>query len=172
MEGFDIAKLPLDLLINLLNIFLLYLIVRKFVYKPVRKFLDARTARVAAAAAEADRKNTEAGKLKADYEALLADSQAKAREVILQGRKIAEEEAAVVLADARKEADGIYCDAEERIAAERETSLKAMNKEIAALAVDISEKLLAREITERDNARIAEEFLSSGDAGVAREPVS
>lgn len=171
MEGFDIAKLPLDLLINLLNIFLLYLIVRRFVYKPVRKFLDARTARVAAAAAEADKKSAEAGRLKSEYEALLADSQARAREVILQGRKKAEEEAAAVLADARKEADGQFRDAAERIAAEHEASVKAMNKEIAALAVDISEKLLAREITERDNARIAEEFLAGSGALSARETV-
>jgi F-type H+-transporting ATPase subunit b len=169
MEGFDIAKLPLDMLLNLLNIFILYLIVRRFVYKPVRKFLDARVARVNAAAGDAEQKKADAAKLKADYEALLADSKAKAQDVIRDGRKKAVEEAAAVLADARKEADGMIAAAIVKIKEEREASVKAMNKEITALAVGISEKLLAREVTQKDNQRIVDEFLQSGDMRTARE---
>ena len=43
-----------DLLINIVSIIVLYLVVKKLAYKPVKKFLDARTQRVEAQKTEAE----------------------------------------------------------------------------------------------------------------------
>ena len=42
-----------DLLINIVSIIVLYLVVKKLAYNPVKKFLDARTEKVEAQKAEA-----------------------------------------------------------------------------------------------------------------------
>ena len=46
MGGVTIPDLAKDLLINILNIIILFVIVKTLIYKPVKKFLDARTKRI------------------------------------------------------------------------------------------------------------------------------
>ena len=58
---------PIDLAIHLVNLVVLFLILRALLFNPVRKFLSAREARVAAELQEAADKNAQAEALKADY---------------------------------------------------------------------------------------------------------
>ncbi|MHB1150802.1 MAG: F0F1 ATP synthase subunit B [Eubacteriales bacterium] len=158
MEGLDIAKIPMDLLLNLLNIIILYIIIRVLVYKPVKKFLDDRIDKVNALSEKAEQAKSEADKLVYEFEKLLAGADEKSNEIILASQKKASDEAASTIAEAKKESDAIFNAAKAKIDEERETSLKTMKKEVAALAVDISKKLLAREINDSDNLKIAQEF--------------
>lgn len=158
MEGLEIAKVPMDLFLNLLNIAILFIIVRALVYKPVKKFLDARTAKVSAVTEEASAKKAEAKKLKSDYEKLLTDADIKSREVIIESQKKATVEAAAIIAEAKKESEAVFDASKKKIDNEREASVKTMKKEVASLAVDITKKLLAREINDSDNLKIAQEF--------------
>ena len=47
MEGLVISDAVKDLIINIINIIVLFVIVRGLAYKPVKKFLDARKERIA-----------------------------------------------------------------------------------------------------------------------------
>jgi F-type H+-transporting ATPase subunit b len=172
MEGLEIAKVPMDLLLNLLNITILFIIVRALVYKPVKKFLDARTAKVSAATEEATAKKAEAEILKSEYENLLTDADVKSREIITESRKKASGEAAAMIAEAKKESEAIVDASKKKIDEEREASVKTMKKEVAALAVDITKKLLAREINDSDNIKIAQEFFDESVQAGTRDSVS
>lgn len=163
MEGLDISKVPMDLLLNLLNIFLLYIIIRTLVYKPVKKFLDARIEKVNALAQKAEDTQSEADKLKDKYEKLLAEADDKSNEIILASQKRASEEAAVKLEEAKKEAQAFFGRETAKIEEERKASMKTIRKEAAALAVEISKKILEREINDTDNRRIAEAFFMDSD---------
>lgn len=164
MEGLDAAKIPMDLLLNLLNIVLLYIILRVLVYKPVKKFLDARIGKVADLTEKAEQRKSEADKLVGDYEKILAGAGDKTNEILLASQKKASEEAAAKLAEAKKEADALLNAARIKIEEEREASVKAMRKEVASLAVDISKKILAREVNDSDNMKLAQEFFAESPA--------
>jgi len=61
LESLGMSKdLIADLLINIVSIIVLYLVVKKLAYNPVRKFLNARTEKVEAAKAEAQKNLEEA----------------------------------------------------------------------------------------------------------------
>ena len=47
MEGLVISDAVKDLIINIIDIIILFVIVRALAYKPVKKFLDARKERIA-----------------------------------------------------------------------------------------------------------------------------
>ena len=51
----NLSEIPTDLILNLLNIVVLYVIVRALVYKPVKRFMQARTDRVTEQNAQAQR---------------------------------------------------------------------------------------------------------------------
>lgn len=160
MEGLDITKVLMDLLLNLLNIALLFIIVRILVYKPVKNFLDARIEKVNNATEKASADKVEAEKLKVEFEKKLAEADAKSRVIIIESKKKASEEAAAIIAEAKKESEAVFDASKTKIDLEREASLKTMKKEVAALAVDITKKLLAREINDSDNLKIAQEFFN------------
>lgn len=158
MENFDVSNLPLDLLMNILNIVLLFILIRFFVYKPVKKFMDNRTARVNEVAAKAAAELSEAEKIKSQYESILSDSKTEVQNIISQGRDTASAEASKIISDAKESAANLIVKAQEKIEAENKKAIKNMQNEVVDLAFDISEKLLDREIKDEDNKAIAERF--------------
>ncbi|MBO4338686.1 MAG: F0F1 ATP synthase subunit B [Clostridia bacterium] len=163
MEGLDVSKLPLDLLLNILNIILLFLITRFLVYKPVKKFMQERKDRIEKEKADAEQQLREANDLKEEYSSLLADADEKARQTVLDGENEAKKRSAEIIGKANDEAERIRKDAEEKAEKEKGEALESMKGEVASLAVSISEKILSREITDKDNERIVESFLKDGD---------
>lgn len=169
MPGLDVSKIPVDLLLNILNIVLLFVIVRALAYKPVKKFMENRTARVNAAAEEAAAKAAEADKAKADYEALLADAQAEKAKVVEEARKQAKAEAQAIVTDARNQADSIVTAAQAQAQKTHDEALQNMQGEVVALAFDISEKLLERTVQDADTKKMADRLFDSHMNGGVKE---
>jgi F-type H+-transporting ATPase subunit b len=163
MEGLDVSKLPLDLLLNILNIILLFLITRFLVYKPVKKFMQERKDRIEKEKADAEQQLREANDLKEEYSSLLADADNKAKQTILESESEARKRSSEIIEKANSDAEQIMEEARIQANEEKENSLNNMKGEIASLAVSISEKILSREINEKDNERIVDNFLQSGD---------
>lgn len=163
MDGLDVSKLPIDLLLNILNIILLFIITRHLVYKPVKKFLAGRKERLEAEKNEAKQQMEEAQRLKDEYSSLLADAEEKSRQTVLDGEEKARQQAASIVENAREQSEEIIADAKQQAQLEKEKTLSSLQSEVASLAVSVSEKILGREINDKDNKRIVEEFLKSGE---------
>lgn len=158
MEGLVISDAVKDLIINIINIIILFVIVRGLAYKPVKKFLDARKERVAKELADAaeTRQNAEEEALK--YKELTEKSKARETEIINTAERTAKQSAAEIIASARQSAAEITEKARENAKREREAQVASMKDEIAELAFDISRQVLSREVTDEDNMRIADSF--------------
>ena len=158
MPGLDLSMLPMDLILNFVNIILLFIIVRALLYKPVRKFLDARAEKTAAVMKDAQEEKESAHKLKADYEARIADSESEVKKLIKDGEIKAAEKAAAIIENANKQAEHILAEAKKQIEEERREAQEDIKKEIVRTALIISEKVLEREIKDADVRKIAEEY--------------
>ena len=87
MQSLDIISVNIWLIIiSLLNLVILFLILKHFLFKPVKKIMAERQEAVDSRFSEADRKISEADKAKADYEARLAHADADAEEIIEKAR--------------------------------------------------------------------------------------
>ena len=158
MEGLVISDAVKDLIINIINIIILFVIVRGLAYKPVKKFLDARKERVAKelSDAAAAKQNAEEEALK--YKELTEKSKAEGTEIINEAERTAKQSAAEIIASAKQSAAEITEKARENAKREREAQVASMKDEIAELAFDISKQVLSREVTDEDNMRIADSF--------------
>lgn len=159
--GLDLSKVPIDLVLNLLNIVLLFLIVRTLAYKPIRKFMDARTERVNAEARAAEEKAAEAEKLKAEYAGLLENSEAMRQQQADEARKAARAEADQIVSEAHAQADAILEKARAQAKKEHDETLGTMRQDVVDLAFDISEKLLEHSITDADTKKLADRLIDS-----------
>lgn len=159
--GIELSNIPIDILLNILNIVLLFLIVRKLAYKPVRKFMDARTERIRAAGEEAAAKSTEADIAKAKYEAMLCDAQAQKEKMLEQAKREASAEAACIVEQANCRAEAILQQARLEAKQTHDNALKDMQGEVVSLAFDISEKLLERSVQDADTKKMADRLFDS-----------
>lgn len=158
MEGLVISDAVKDLIINIINIIVLFVIVRALAYKPVKKFLDARKERVTKELSEAANARQTAEEEALKYKELTEKSRAEGTEIINEAERTAKQNAAEIISAAKQSASEITEKARESARREREAQVSAMKDEIADLAFDISRQVLSREVTDEDNMRIADSF--------------
>ncbi len=158
MEGLVISDAVKDLIINIINIIILFVIVRGLAYKPVKKFLDARKERVAKELSDAAAAKQTAEEEALKYKELTEKSKAEGTEIINEAERTAKQSAAEIIASAKQSAAEITEKARENAKREREAQVASMKDEIAELAFDISRQVLSREVTDEDNMRIADSF--------------
>ena len=158
MEGLVISDAVKDLIINIINIIILFVIVRGLAYKPVKKFLDARKERVAKELSDAAAAKQTAEEEALKYKELTEKSKAEGTEIINEAERTAKQSAAEIIASAKQSAAEITEKARENAKREREAQVASMKDEIADIAFDISRQVLSREVTDEDNMRIADSF--------------
>ncbi|MBE6748279.1 MAG: ATP synthase F0 subunit B [Ruminococcaceae bacterium] len=162
LESLGMSKdLIADLLINIVSIIVLYLVVKKLAYNPVRKFLNARTEKVEAAKAEAQKNLEEATEMKEKYDELLKESENAKAEAIKEGINNARAEATEILDSAREQAKTIVDKANKNAKAKEQELIDSSRDEIVNLAIDASATLLKRDFDDADNKRLIEDFLDS-----------
>lgn len=159
--NYDFSNIPTDLILNILNIVILFVIVRFIVYKPVKKFVDGRKDRVRAASEEAEAKMENAKALEAEYTQKLADAEKEAQRINGEAAENAKKRADKIIADAEAQAAKLISDARAAAEAEKSEILAEVQPEIAAMSAKMAEKILGRAVTDEDTRRIAEEFFAS-----------
>lgn len=151
---------PVSIIAHIVNIVVLFFFLRWLLYKPVKKFIDARSAifeeRRENLALEA--KAIEAQKKK--YEELLSGSQDAADLLIKESRDNANKRAERIMDEARQSAKDLISHTRDDIAAERDTAQTRMREEVADIAVGIATRVLEREVVKEDNERIIESFFN------------
>ena len=156
--------LNLNLLYTVVNVLVLFLLLRKFLYKPVMNIIAQRQKQVddALAAAETSKKEAAATLNTAQDKLRNVDAEAAALRTAYEEQ--AEKEKQQLLADAQKQADAIVAEGKRNAEAERQHKLREADAQTTALAREMCEKLLARNLTQQDDARLLDDLLQK--AGV------
>lgn len=151
----------LDIVIHMINIVVLYILLRLILYKPVQKFMAARTAKVEAALANAKTAETEAAALKATMGEKLRFADEEVAAYTNTNIKEANESAQNILVAAQAEAQNIVVAANEQATFTRKQALEGMQAEITKLSVALASDILKREVNEADNKSVIDSFFES-----------
>lgn len=133
---------PIDIAIHLVNILVLYILLRVLIWKPVHKFMLGREERVAAQMEQAKALQAEVEKIKADYDARLVDVQATCDKMLSDGRLAAQTTGQKYIDKARVQADNILSEARAQAAEEKRRAMDEVKEELADLAVDMASRVL------------------------------
>lgn len=156
--NYDISNFPLDIVLNILGIVIIFLLVRLLAYKPVKKFLDARRARLDKEKEDSAKTVAEAEAMRDKYAAVLADAEKNAEAEAKRIIDAANERAGIIISEANERADKVLSLAETKILSEREAALGNIEKESVTMALDIAEKILERRVTDSDTINMAHKF--------------
>jgi F-type H+-transporting ATPase subunit b len=139
------------LVITIVNITILYFILRKILFKPVTKFMADRTKRVQDSIDHAQRDRARAHKVLEEYEIKLKNAVEQAEEIIKTAREDANHQAERIINAGKTEAANIIAAAHKQTETEHQAALIKFKLEAAALVMAASSKLAARDFSGDDN---------------------
>ena len=153
-----------DLIINIINILILFFLTKALLYKPVKKFLNARRERLEAEQKAARDAQSAAEQRISEYDVLLNGAKETQAQLLRDAEAEAQAKARQIVAAAQAEADGIREKGAAEAQAEKEKLLASAKDEIADLALEISAKIMGREVSDADNLAIAKAFFDGPEA--------
>lgn len=124
------------------NLIVLYLLLKKFLFGPVVRVMDQRKALLEGQFASASETEKKAMELKKQYEQSVHAAEAESARILEKAREAGEAEYRRMISEAGEKADQMLAKAQTAIAEEKERALKEMESDIAALAMDAAEKIL------------------------------
>lgn len=148
-----------SILISLANLLIIFLIIKKFLFKPVKRILEERQSQVEAIYDDAHKAQAKADENLRAYTAKLENADAEADKVIkaavVKSNKLSNE----IISDAHKQSDSIMEKAKKDIALEKKKTVNELKDSISDISFDIAEKLIEREITKKDQDDLINKFI-------------
>lgn len=166
MQNLDVISVNLwQMLVSLANLVLLFLLIKKFLYKPVKKMLVTRQKAIEDDYAAASTAKEEALRDQQAYSEKLQSAKLEADRLIKNAVDLASDREREILAEAKTKADGIRRRAENDAALERKKAEEGIKREIVEVSTLLTEKLLEREVSSEDHHRFVDSFIESiGDS--------
>ena len=155
-----IIELNWSFLMILINVAILYFILKRFFWEKVRTFMLDRQAAVQDAFDSAEAINRRADEKMQNYSRRIANVEEESREIIRNAKARAEAQAKDIVENAHKEASDIIAKAERTIEIEREKATAEMRQEIAALAIMAAEQIVEKEISSTGQEAIVDEVIN------------
>ena len=160
MQSADIISVNIwRIVISLCNLTILFLIVKKLLFKPVKKLLAEREAMANAEYDKAKAALADAEKSRSEWDEKLRGADAKAEEIVKTASDSAKRNAERIENDAKEKAEHILTSAREGAELEYKRAHDSIRGEIADVSAAIAEKVIGHEIDEKTHHDLIGEFL-------------
>ncbi len=156
-----ISIAPWTIIFQILNLLLLMVLFKKYLFKPVTEILEKRQAEIEGHYQEAQQAETDAKAMKADYESKMAGARQEADRVIRTATESANAMSASIVEDARTQADQLKRRAQTEIDLERRRAFDEVKGELSGIALDIASQVIEREVNEKDHEAFINEFIKN-----------
>ncbi|ELR69900.1 ATP synthase B chain [Fulvivirga imtechensis AK7] len=138
----------------------LLLLLTKFAWKPIVQSLRIREESIQDALDAAERAKQEMAQLKADNEKLLDEARQQRDTILKDAREVAAALKEEAKADAGKQAERMIADAKAAIDNEKRAALAEVKTQVAALSLEITEKLLRKKLSDESAQKeLIEDFV-------------
>ena len=149
---------PLEIGLHVLNVVVLFIVLKFLLYKPVLKFMKKRENEFADKVDAMDTREKGLIQQKQQYDQMMTEAHNEAAEIITKSNEMARDHAREILDNAKEHARDLVVRAKKEIEGEKVQTRLDMKAEIADMAIQIAEKVLEREVSLDDNRKIIDAF--------------
>ena len=135
-------SVDINLLFAIINIIVLFLLLRKFLIKPVRNIMEKRDEMIRSGLENARKSQSDAELMKQEYEEKLKNSGDISAGIISDAKKEAEARSKNILDEANAKADNILSSARENAETAKIKAVSEAKEQIADLAAEMARKLV------------------------------
>ena len=142
-----------------INLVILYVFLKKLLFKPVKNMIDSRQKEIDDMYSEAEGAKSSANEMKAQYEEKIASADAESEEILRRAVRRAELREEEILREADKKAARVMERAEEQIELEKKRAVNDVKDEVSSIALGIAEAVIERDIDKKDHDSLIDEFI-------------
>lgn len=158
----------LQMIPNFLSFVILVIVFVKYLYKPVKKILQARADRIENDLLTAAQSRSSAESLKAEYEQKLLAIDTERVMIMEDARKEASDRLNQILGEAKQDAQDLRDRARRDIVSEQERVKAQIHSAIVDISTDMASKLVAATIDARDHERLFADAMDELEATAFR----
>lgn len=161
VEGvkFGLVELNYNMLFQLTNTLVMFLFLRKLLFKPVTEFVQKRQDAIDATINEAEQKNQESEALRAQLKQKMDSAEEEGRHIIKEAAIRAEARADEIIKAAEAEIHQLKAKAAQDMEQERQKALNALKDEISHLTILAASKVVERDIDEGAHRAYIQQFI-------------
>ena len=157
----SLLNLNWDLVWTIVNILVLFLLLKRFLFKPITEMMESRTAEIENNLKDAEDQKQKAHELTAQYEEKLQGAHAQAAQIVSEAKARGQQEYSSILSaaqqDAQKEKE------RSRAEREREDMLRGVQENVTELVLLTASKLSQKELDQESDRKLVDAFLSEAD---------
>lgn len=150
-----------SIVFSLCNLLIIFLIIKRFLFKPIKDVIAKRNEEIERSYADAEAALTSANESKLLYESKLSSSKAEAEEIIRSANEKASKLQKELIDEAKAKAEIAIARADEQIALEKKKAENEIRTQIAEVSVVIAEQLIDREINEKDHEKLINDMIDN-----------
>ena len=157
-------KIDISLVFTIINLLVLYLLMKKFLFGPIIKVMDVRKAMIDQQFAGAKEQEDQAKALKEQYEGALKSAREESFQIMEQARKEAKAQADKTVEDTQAKVSAMLAKAQEDINTERENAMRQMKDDVASLAMEAAGKIIGKNSGADQDLSLYDQFIEkAGD---------
>lgn len=158
-------KLDMSIVYTIINLIVLYLLLRHFLIGPVMNIMEQRKQMIDDGFKNAEAAQADANRLKQEYETALSGAKQESVQLIEDARKSAKAEYDRIVSEAGEKADTMIESAKENVRIEREQTMKELKSQIAGLAAASAAKIISGNADEKESRDLYDQFLKEAGEG-------
>lgn len=156
-----VGIVPWTFIAQICNLFLQVYLIKRFLFKPINNILAKRKEMADAQIQDAVKAREEAEAMKSQYEQDMIQAKNKANEIVVSAQKTATAQSEELLREASRQAAAMKNKAEADIEQEKRKAVNEIKDEIGGIAMEIAGKVIEREISEEDHAKLIDDFIAN-----------
>lgn len=153
------------IIFNLINTFILYKIIKKFLFKPVNKIINDRKIEIENSYNEVEKALNEANDLKSKYKIKVENSKKEAMDIIESAKIKAEKQSDYILKNAEEKANKLIEKANQEIKLGSKKALNDIKDDVADIVVLAASKIIEREIYKDGHKEVIDKIFDEAKIG-------
>lgn len=150
----------------LLNTIALFLVLKKFLFVPVKNMIDSRQQEIDGMYRDANAAKADAQALQSEYQQKLSAAQATSERIVKEAVARGQSREDEIIRQANLEASAILDKAAADIAQEKKKAINDAKDEISGIAMAIAGKVVGRKLTDGDQSALIDHFIEELGDGV------
>lgn len=161
MEGLNVSVdfNLVNMLVQLTATLVLYFILRKFLYFPIKDLLNKRQDYIMKNVEDSEKNNLKSQVALRDYELKLKEAKKEANEIVDQANKRADDIVNKSVSDAKEESRKIMEKADKELANKKSMAMDEMKGDMVNIAILAAEKLIGENISTKKDKEIIEKSI-------------
>lgn len=143
-----------------LNLLILYLFLKKLLFKPVKNMIDSRQKEIDDMYSDAEASRKSAAEMKTEYEERLSHANEESEEILKRAVRKAQLREEEILAEANLKAARTLERATEQVELEKKRIINEVKDEVSGMAISIASAVIERDVNDDEHKELIDDFIN------------